>query len=209
MDSILEHNQTLQKNGLFSAADLEENRSGRYSPAQLEREKTARDSIGVYAEKFNNKKPAIRLIFGVGFIVFCAALYFVGVFDILQNILGRFFLPALLVALILAALMILVIIPNQYQFSVDAAKALSAPLAESPLGAIQTIEARANVYKSQGGINRRGQQSPKISHILQMDDIEFRLSESFWKMIQPKRMYRVFAVKNEGWWQLLSMETLE
>jgi hypothetical protein len=32
MDSALEHNQALQQNGLFTAADLEANKQGRYSP---------------------------------------------------------------------------------------------------------------------------------------------------------------------------------
>lgn len=209
MNSMFEHNQELQKSGMFSAADLEENKQGRYTPAQIEQEKSLRASMRAHSKKYDNKKPVIILIFGIGFVLFCAVLYFVGVFGTMHEILKGLFIPVMLGALLLAALMIFVVIPNQYQSSVDMGIAMGASLDEQPMGAIQTIEARAETHESQGGINRRGHQSSKISYILKMDSIEFRLSDTFWKVIQPKRMYRVCAVKNDGWWQLLSIETLE
>jgi hypothetical protein len=209
MDSIHEHNQVLQQNGMFSANDLEANQQGRYSEAQLKRFEAERDFIQHSAAKYDNKKPVITLIFGVGFGLLLAVLYFVGIFDILQDVLKGAFLPVMLVALALAAFMIVVVIPRQYQSSVDAFKAMGTPVSPAPLGEIQTIEARAETYKSQGGINRRGHQSSRVTCILQMESIKFSVTESFLGVIQPKRMYRVFAVNDQGVWVLLSMETLE
>jgi hypothetical protein len=77
---------------------------------------------------------------------------------------------------------------------------MGTPLAESPLGAIQVIEARAEAYESQGGINRRGHQSAKVSYILQMDSIKFIITESLMSVIQNKRLYRVYAVNDQGVW---------
>ena len=209
MDSALEHNQALQQNGLFTAADLEANKQGLYSPAQLKRFEETRNFMQYSANKYDNKGPIISLIFGFGFLAFAVVLYFVGVFDILQNMLGSLFFPVMVGALLLAALFIFVVIPRQYQASVEMAKSMGAPLTASPLGEIQTIEARAEAYTSQGGINRRGHQSAQISHILQMDSIEFNITDSLRETIQPKRLYRVHAVKGQGVWVLLSMETLE
>lgn len=209
MDSALEHNQALQQNGLFTAADLEANKQGRYSPAQLKRFEETRDFMQHSANKYDNKGPIISLIFGFGFLVFAVVLYFVGVFDTMQEMLGGLFFPVMAGALLLAALFIFVIVPRQYQASVDMARSMGTPLAASPLGEVQTIEARAEVYKSQGGINRRGHQSTQISHILQMESIEFNITESLRETIQSKRLYRVHAVKDQGVWVLLSMETLE
>ena len=209
MDSTLEHNQALQQNGLFTAADLEANKQGRYSPAQLKRFEETRNFMQYSANKYDNKGPISSLIFGFGFLVFAAVLYFVGVFDMLQEMLGGLFFPVMVGALILAALFIFVIVPRQYQASVEMARSMGTPLAASPLGEIQTIEARAEAYTSQGGINRRGHQSTQISHILQMDSIEFNITDMLRETIQSKRLYRVYAVKDQGVWVLLSMETLE
>jgi hypothetical protein len=209
LNSIHEHNQALQQNGLFSPSDLAANQQGRYSEAQLKRLEAERDFIQHSAAKYDNKKPMIILIFGVAFTLFLAVLYFVGIFDILQDILKSSFLPVMLVALVVALFIILVVIPRQYQSSVDAFKAMGAPVSASQLGPIQTIEARAEVYKSQGGINRRGHQSSTVSYILQIEAIKFRVSESLLAIIQEKRLYRVHAVNDQGAWVLLSMEALE
>lgn len=209
MNSVLEHNQELQQSGLFTSADLEENKQGRYSPAQLKRFEETRNFMQYSANKYDNKGPIISLIFGVGFLVFAGVLYFVGVFDMLQNMLGGLFFPVMAGVLLLAALFIFVIVPRQYQASVEMARKMGTPLAASPLGEIQTIEARAEAYISQGGINRRGHQSTQKSHILRMDSIEFNITESLRETIQSKRLYRVHAVKDQGVWVLLSMETLE
>lgn len=209
MNSIHEHNHELQQNGHFSPADLAANQQGRYSEAQLKRLEAERDFIQHSAAKYDNKKPVIILIFGAAFALFVTVLYFVGIFDILQDVLKGAFLPVMLVALALAAFMIVVVIPRQYQSSVDAFKAMGAPVSPAQLGDIQTIEARAETYKSQGGINRRGHQSSQVSHILQMEGIKFRVSESLLAVIQAKRLYRVYAVNDQGAWVLLSIETLE
>jgi hypothetical protein len=46
----------------------------------------------------------------------------------------------------LALLFILIIIPRQYQSSVDQFKAMGTPLAENPLGEIQTVDAQAESF---------------------------------------------------------------
>ncbi len=209
MNSALEHNLELQQNGLFTNADLEANKQGRYSSAQLKRFEETRNFMQYSANKYDNKGPIISLIFGFGFLAFAVVLYFVGLFDMLQNTLGSLFFPVMAGALLLAALFIFVVIPRQYQASVEMAKSMGTPLAASPLGEIQTIEARAEAYTSQGGINRRGHQSAQISHILRMDSIEFNITDSLRETIQSKRLYRVHAVKDQGVWVLLSVETLE
>ncbi len=209
MGSVLEHNLALQQHGQFSAADLEANRQGQYSPVQLKRFEEARNFMQHSAARYDNKGPVVSLIFGVGFLVFVVVLYFVGVFDILQNVLGGLFLPVMAGAVILTALFILVIVPRQYQASVEMARAMGTPLAASPLGEIQVIESQAEAYTSQGGINRRGHQSARVSHILQMDGIKFNITASLQEVIQSKRKYRVYAVNDQGVWVLLSMEALE
>jgi len=209
MDSTYDHNYALQQNGYFDAADLEANKQGQYSEAQMKRFKASRDFIQQTSSKYDNKGPVISLIFGVGLLFFVVVLYFVGIFDTLQSALGNLFLPAMAGAALLAALFVFVIAPRQYQSSVDMYKSMGTPLAESPLGAIQVIEARAEAYESQGGINRRGHQSAKVSYILQMDSIKFIITESLMSVIQNKRLYRVYAVNDQGVWILLSMEALE
>ncbi len=209
MDSALEHNQALQQNGLFTAADLEANKQGLYSPAQLKRFEETRNFMQYSANKYDNKGPIVSLIFGFGLLAFAVVLYFVGVFDMLQNMLGGLFFPVMVGALLFAALFVFVIVPRQYQASVEMTRSMGTPLSASPLGEIQTIEARAEAYTSQGGINRRGHQPTRVSHILQMDSIKFIITDSLRETIQSKRLYRVHAVKDQGVWALLSMETLE
>ncbi len=209
MGSVLEHNLALQQHGQFSAADLEANRQGQYSPVQLKRFEEARNFMQHSAARYDNKGPVVSLIFGGGFLVVVGVLYVVGVFDSLQNVLGGVFLPVMAGAVILTALFILVIVPRQYQASVEMARAMGTPLAASPLGEIQVIESQAEAYTSQGGINRRGHQSARVSHILQMDGIKFNITASLQEVIQSKRKYRVYAVNDQGVWVVLSMEALE
>ncbi len=57
MNSALEHNQALQQNGFFTAADLEENKQGRYSLAQLKRFEESRNFMQYTANKYDNKTP--------------------------------------------------------------------------------------------------------------------------------------------------------
>lgn len=209
MDSINEHNSALQKNGNFTIADLEANQQGKFSPIQIKRFEDERNFIKETSGKYNNKGWLISLIFGVGALFFGVVLYFVGVFDILQESLGALFFPALCVIGIIVAVLVIFVIPRQYQASVEMYQTMGNSLKEEPIGNIQTIEARAEAYQSQGGINRRGHQSAKISYILQMDSIKFIISESLMNTIQNKRLYRVYAVQEGGAWMLLSMETLE
>jgi hypothetical protein len=209
MNSAYEHNYELQQEGMFTAADLKANQQGSYSPSQLKQFENAREFMKYSADKYGNKGPLISLIFGVGLLGFAALLYFVGVFDVFRSILGGLFLPVMAGAVLLALLFVFVVVPRQYQSTVEMARGMSAPLAESPLGEIQVIETRAEKYKTQGGINRRGIQSRKISYILNMDNVEFHVTDSFFEVIQPKRLYRVHCVKDQGVWTLLSMETLE
>ncbi|MBL8090965.1 MAG: hypothetical protein JNJ43_11585 [Anaerolineales bacterium] len=209
MDSTYEHNYALQQNGKFSTADLEANRKGEFSPAQLKRFEDERNYIKESSQKYNNKGWLISLIFGGFALFFAFVLYLVGVFDILQDTLGALFFPALCVIGIIVAVLVIFVIPRQYQSTVDMYQAMGNSLKEQPIGNIQTIEARAEAYSSQGGINRRGHQSAKITYVLQMDSIKFLISESLMNTIQNKRLYRVYAVQEGGAWVLLSMETTE
>jgi hypothetical protein len=209
MNSAYDHNYDLQHKGTFTTADLKENQQGRYSQAQLKQFENSREFMTYSANKYDNRGPLISMIFGVGLLGFAAVLYFIGVFDMFRAMLGGLFLPVMAGLGILAALFVFVIIPRSFQSSVEMAKGMGTPLAESPLGEIQVIEARAEKFETQGGINRRGRQTKIISHILKMDGIEFKLQPSFWELIDPKRLYRVYCVKDQGVWVLLSMETLE
>lgn len=210
MNSASEHNQTLMQAGNFSTTDLEENKQGCYSQAQVKFFENLRNINTQTARKYNGKGFIISLIFAAGFLCFGFVLYFVGVFDILKDILGGLMLPVLCGVFVLAMLYIFLVIPRQFQSSVDTMKGMGTSLAEKPLGEIQSIEAKAATRVSEPGINRRGHQSPgKVAYILQMDSIEFRISKSLYEVIQPKRMYRVLAVKDQENWNLLSMETLE
>lgn len=209
MGTVFEHNSALQQVNAFTAVDLEANKKGEYSPAQLERFKAGRDFIQQTSSKYENKGPLISLIFGLGVVLFAGVLYFVGVFDMLQTTLGGLFLPVMVGLALLALLFVFVIAPRSYQSSVDMYKSMGTPLTEQPLGAIQTIEARAEAYRSQGGINRRGHQSSRVSYVLQMDSIKFLITESLMNAIENKRLYRVYCVNDGGVWTLLSMEALE
>jgi hypothetical protein len=209
MNTTEEHNQTLQQHGGFSQHDLDENRQSRYSQSQRKRFETEREFFQSSADKYQNTTPLISMIFLVGLLIFVVILYFVGVFDTLQSVLGLFFFPSLACAGTLALLFILIIIPRQYQSSVDQFKAMGTPLAENPLGEIQTVDAQAESFISQAGINRRGHQSGKKTYVLKMAGIEFKLTSSFLDSIQQNRLYRVYAVEDQGLWVLLSMETLE
>ena len=209
MDSTNEHNSALQQHGNFTTTDLEANKQGKFSPAQIKRFEEQRNYIKSTAPKYDNKGWLISLIFGVGALFFAVVLYFVGVFDILQESLGALFLPAMCVVAIFVALLIFVIIPRQYQSSVDMYKNMGTSLKEEPLGNIQTIETRAEVYSSQAGINRRGHQSSKIYYVLQMDSIKFYITESLMNLIQNKRLYRAYAFQEHGAWMLLSIEVIE
>jgi hypothetical protein len=204
MDSILEHNHNLQQTGTFSASDLGDNQVGKFSPAQLKRFEEEREFIRQSAVKYNNKSPLISLIFFIGLIGFTAVLYFVGVLDILQDILGGLFLPVLAGGFVFAALLIFVVIPRQYQSSVDTFQAMGTPLAQSPLGSIQVIEARAHAYHY-NDIRR-----PHYAHdFLEMESIKFSIASSLYEVLQSKRLYRAYAVQDQGAWMLLSIEALE
>ena len=198
MDSIHDHNYALQQNGYFTEADLKANQQGEFSPAQIKRFEDERNFIKSNSQKYNNKGWLISLIFGIGALFFAVVLYFVGVFDILQESLGGLFFPALCVSGIIVAILVIFVIPRQYQSSVEMYQAMGNSPKEEPVGNVQMIEARAEAYKSQGGINRRGHQSAKISYILQMDSIKFLISESLMNTIQNKRLYRVYAVQDQG-----------
>jgi hypothetical protein len=209
MNSLFEHNKQLQEAGSFSAEDLNENRQGRLSPSQVKRFEDQRNYVNSTAPKYDNKGWVISIIFGIGLCLFTVVIYFFGVFDILQKSLGGLFLPVMAGAALLAALFVFVIVPRQYQSSVEMYKSMGTPLAERPLGAIQVIDAQADAYESRAGIDRRGRQSSQVSYILQMESIKFRVSQSLMKTIQPKRQYRAYAVNDQGAWTLLSIETLE
>ncbi|MEY2817240.1 MAG: hypothetical protein ACKOBL_22875 [Chloroflexota bacterium] len=210
MSSTYEHNYALQQTRYFTAEDLEANRKGQYSQGQVGQAKTLREGAKQNVGRYENKGWVISLIFGVGALFFCVVLYFVGVFDMFQSMLGSLFLPVMAGLCLVAALFIFVIAPRSYQSSVDMYKGMGASLEESPLGQIQVIEARADTYESRMGVNRRGHRSShRVSYILQMDTITLNITDALMNTIEKKRLYRVYCVNNGGYWQLLSMETLE
>lgn len=210
MSSTYEHNYALQQTRYFTAEDLEANRNGQYSQGQVEQAKTLREGAKQNVGKYENKGWVISLIFGIGALFFCVVLYFLGVFDMFQSMLGSLFLPVMAGLCLFAALFIFVIAPRSYQSSVDMYKGMGASFEEQPLGQIQVIEARADTYESGMGLNRRGHQSShRVSYVLQMDSITFNVTDTLMNTIEKKRLYRVYCVNNSGYWQLLSMETLE
>lgn len=210
MISANEHNQALQQTRYFTAEDLESNRKGQYSQGQIEQAKTLREGAKQNAGKYENKGWVISLIFGMGALFLCVVLYFVGVFDMFQNMLGSLFLPVMAGLCLFAALFIFVIAPRSYQSSVDMYKSMGTPLEEQPLPQIQVIEGLADVYESKMGVNRRGHRSShKVSYILQIESIKFSVTDTLMNTIEKKRPYRVYCANNGGYWQLLSMETLE
>lgn len=210
MSSINEHNAALQQTRYFTAEDLEANRKGQYSRGQVDQARTLREGAKQYAEKYGNKGWAISLIFGMAALFFCALLYFLGIFDMLQTMLGSLFLPVMAGLAIFAALFVFVIAPRSYQSSVDMYKSMGNSLEETPLGQIQVIEARADTYESRMGVNQRGHRSShRVSYVLQMDSITFNVTDTLMNAIEKKRLYRAYCVNNGGYWQLLSLEALE
>lgn len=209
MSSANEHNHALQQTRYFTAEDLEANRMGQYSKGQVEQAKTLREGAKQNVGKYENKGWLISLIFGSFLLFFAVLLYFLGVIEMFQSMLGSLFLPVMAGLCLLAALFVFVIAPRSYQSSVDMYKSMGTPLEESPLGQIQTVDARADVYESRSGINRRGHQSDRVSYVLQMDSIKFNITDTLMNTIEKKRLYRVYCVNNGGYWQLLSMEALE
>ncbi len=204
MNSTFEHNHELQQAGTFSASDLSENQRGKFSPAQLKRFEDDREFIRQSVGKYNNKSPLVSLIFFIGLFGFAVVLYFVGVLDVLRDILGGLFLPVLAGAFVFAAIFIFVVIPRQYQSSVDAFQAMGTPLAQSPLGSIQVIEARAHAY------HYNDVRRPHYAQdFLEMESIKFSISSSLYEVLQSKRLYRAYAVQDQGVWILLSIEALE
>lgn len=210
MSSTYEHNHALQQVHYFTAEDLESNRKGQYSQAQLDNFKNQRDYIQQTSGKYENKGWVISLIFGAGLLFFAVVLYFLGVVDMFQSMLGSLFLPVMAGLCLLAVLFVFVIAPRSYQSSVDMYKSMGTPMTERPLGAIQTIEARARVYESRAGLDRNMHSvSARVSYVLEMESIKFLITESLMKLIEDKRLYRVYCVNDGGVWTLLSMETLE
>lgn len=209
MDSIQTHNSALQTNGRFNVADLEANRKGQLSPAQLKQFEERRDFIKADVPKYNNTGWIISLVFGIGACLFAGVLYFVGVFDILQESLGVLFYPVLCVAGGVVALFVFVVIPRQYKSSVEMYQSMGKSLQEGPIGNVQVFEAHAQAYESQRGINRRGSQSRKITYILEIKDIKFIVSELLMQTIQSERLYRAYAVQENEFWHLLSIEAIE
>ncbi|HRJ55690.1 MAG TPA: hypothetical protein PLV64_05355 [Anaerolineales bacterium] len=210
MSSTHEHNYALQQVRYFTAEDLEANRKGQYSQAQLDRFKNERDFIQQSSGKYEKKGWLISLIFGAFLLFFAVVLYFLGVVDMFQNMLGSLFLPVMAGLCLLAALFVFVIAPRSYQSSVDMYKSMGTPMEQQPLGAIQTIEARARAYESRAGLDRNLHSvSSRVSYVLEMDSIKFLITESLMKLVEDKRLYRVYCVNDGGAWLLLSMETLE
>jgi hypothetical protein len=211
MSSINEHNSALQQTRYFTTEDLEANRKGQYSQGQIQHEKNIREGTKQSVGKYQNKSWIISLVGSVGALFFCVILYFVGIFETFQSILGGLFFPVMAGLCIFAALFIFVIAPRSYQSSVDMYKTMGNSLEESPLGKIQVIEGRADIYESQMGVNRRGHRSShKISYVLQIDKVTFNVTDMLMNTIKKNRLYRVYCVNHDDyWWELLSMETLE
>lgn len=210
MGTIHEHNSALQQVNYFTAADLEANKMGQYSPSQLERFKNQRDFIQQTSGKYENKGWVISLIFWVFLLFFAIVLYFLGVLDMLQSMLGGLFLPVMAGLALLAILFVFVIAPRSYQSSVDMYKSMGTPLQDQPLGTIQVIEARAKAYESRAGYNRRlHRTSSRVSYVLELDNIKFLVTESLMKLIENGRRYRTYCVNEGGVWILLSMEVVE
>ena len=92
-DSLHAHNLALIQNGYFTAANLEANRQGRYSPGRIKQMEDQRANIRETAPKYQSKGWLLSLIFGIGLCFFAVVLSFVGVFDTLQKALEPLFLP--------------------------------------------------------------------------------------------------------------------
>ncbi len=209
MGPINEHNFALQQAGYFTAEDIEFNKQGKYSPAQVKRFEDGRAHARESAPKYQNKGWVISLIFGMGACIFVTALYFVGIFATLQDVLGSLFLPVIAGVGILGALFIFVIAPRSYQSSVNMYQSMGTPLKDEPLGPVQGIDARANAYEGRSGESRRGGRSNKVYYILEMESIKFYISQSLMETLQKGRLYRAYATQEHGAWLLLSIEALE
>lgn len=209
MSSITEHNLALQSSANFTAKDLEINQRNEYSPEQIKFYENLRTNMRENAKKYDNKGWMISIIFGIGFCLFAGVLYFVGVFEILQESLGNFFLPVLACGFGIVLLYIVFVLPRQFQSTVQMAYEGGASLTEKPLPPIEVIEARAEKYVSQPGVPAQGGRSHKKTYILQMGDIELSILKSLHEIIEPKRLYRAYVQNNQGYWHLLSIETLE
>ena len=209
MSSAYEHNSALLQTRFFTSEDLDLNKQGKYSPGQIKRFEEERAFVRKSAPKYQNKGWVISLVFGVGALLLATILYFVGVFAALQSALGSLFLPMMLGAGILVALFVLVLAPRSYQSSVEMYQSMGSDLRDEPLGPIQTIEARANVYEGRSGEPRRGGRMNKVYFILEMENIKFYISQPLMETLQKGRLYRAYVMQEHGAWLLLSIETLE
>jgi hypothetical protein len=209
MSTANDHNFELQQTRYFTAEDLEFNKLGRYSPAQTRDFEEKRAFVRESAPKYQKKGWIISLVFGLGACIFAVVLYFVGIFSTLQDALGSLFLPVMAGVGIFVALFVFVIAPRSYQSSVDMYQSMGNSLKDEPLGPIQSIEARANVYVGRSGEPRRGGRSNKVYYILEMDSIKFYISQSLMETLQKGRLYRAYVTQEHGAWLLLSVETLE
>lgn len=209
MSSINDHNYSLQQTGYFTTEDLEFNKQGKYSPAQVKRFEDERAFVRESTPKYQNKGWVISLVFGIGACAFAVVLYFVGVFAALQDALGSLFLPVMAGVGILVAVFVFILAPRSYRSSVSMYQSMGTPLKDDPLGAIQAIDEHANVYEGYSGESRRGGRSNKVYYILEMGSIKFYISQTLMETIQKGRLYRAYAAQEHGAWLLLSIETLE
>ena len=209
MDSSIDHNQTLQQMGFFSAADLEANRQGRFSHSQLKRIEELRSHSRQSAQRYEQRASPIASILLVGIILVALALDYNGNLKVLEDILGNFFLPAMLAVLSLTILFILVIIPIQYQDWVEAYSAKRTLLAVSPMRTLHMLEGQVRTYALESVDEQQERQFQHGSHVLQINSIRLLIPASLSRAIEPERTYRVYAVIDHGAWNLLSMEDIE
>ena len=208
MDSIIDHNQTMQQMGFFSAADLEANRQGHFSHSQLKRIEERRSYTRQSAQRYEQRASPIASILLVGIILIALALDYNGNLKVLEDILGNFFLPAMLAVLSLSILFILVVIPIQYQDWVEAYSAKRTLLAVSPMRTLHVLEGQVRTYALETFDERQGTEFQHGSHVLQIDSIRLLIPASLSRVIEPERTYRVYAVIDHGAWNLLSMEDI-
>ncbi|MFN8411467.1 MAG: hypothetical protein U0Z26_03675 [Anaerolineales bacterium] len=204
MSTIIEHNAELQRSQPYTNDDLKHNRSNEYSQKQIEFFKASRDYIQNTSGKYENKKLLIGFIFFAGYLIFLALLYFFGAISTAQNLLGSLFIPVFCLVNLVALLMIFVVIPRQYQESVEMYKKMGTPLTEQPLGPVQAIEARAETT-----INRANRNSMRMVYSLYMDSIKLTISRDLYEVIEKNRLYKAYVTNDGGVWSLLSIETLE
>lgn len=133
MTSRNEHNLALQNNAIFNQDDLETNQRGAYSAKQIKFYENILTTMRENATRYNNKGWVVSIIFAIGFCLFVSVLYFVGVFEILQNSLGNLFLPALACVSMAVLLYIVFVLPRQFQSTVQMGQEAGAPLSQRPL----------------------------------------------------------------------------